>query len=135
METGDIFEVAKDNVIWNDHNDRINGFPTILYGGFYIQQPFRISKGEIITIETTGPAIIYIVFERGARGGGFQSSLPSDEFIREIGEIKTASSSQDLSMIFSRKFDSEITHSLPATTTQKTVMLIIVKPYCTGICI
>ena len=99
--------------------------------------PYRkIERGEAISITVTGDAIAYVAIEVGKqRSGGYENSLPENGWkAMENGAIKAEKKETSVTLIkiFSKSVNEEKNEVLPATTTEETVMLIIVVPNCQG---
>ena len=131
VPNGKLLKMKQGEVPWFDKQYSIIEFPSYLKNGYFIQMPFgNISIGSIISVKTTGPAIIYVSTYLGIMGGGYSESLPKDSWSKQDGIISTYGN--QLSNVFSRIFQNASTVTLPATTTKSTVMLIIVVPFCSG---
>ena len=120
------------------NNYKIRSHPPYLKGGFFIQQPYEISrKGEKISIVVTGKVKIYVAIpayiQDFQRTGGFELSLPKSGWKRETGRI-AIDEGYDLSHIYSKQYgtNTEQTISLPSITTEKTIMIITVVSICSG---
>ena len=103
-----------------------------------------IPKNTVITIDVTGSAIIYVATrnqshngeaEQIDRSGGYLETLPKNGWKKEEGFIDTFDVIErftTLNEIFSTLVKNETKISLPATSTDKTNMLIVVVSICEG---
>ena len=116
---------------WLDRQYKITEFSPYLRNGYFIQQPYEnVSIGTEIFVTVTGPATIYVSTYGGTWDGGYSTSLPDASWIKGEGQVST--SGPQLYNVFSRILYGASTLALPGTTTNKTVMLIVVVPYCSG---
>merc|ERR1712151_348435 len=100
-------------------------------GGHYIEQAHKaIAKGSVISIKTAAASKIYIAVEASGRDGGFRNSLVKAGWKKEQGSV--ANTCCALNAVMSKTTTSGGTVKLPATTTGKTVMVIVVVPICGG---
>ena len=85
-------------------------------------------------IEVTGQATVYVAVDNESYSdGGYKESLPRNGWETEIGEINLDIDMFTLNLIFSKSLnDKEAQIVLPKTTTQRTLMLIIVVSICPG---
>ena len=110
----------------HDRTYKIRTFPAYLNDAFFIQVPHKsIAQGSVITIISSGTSTVYVGFEYPGDSGGFEQSLPSSGWRKEEGTILT--SDRTMKEIYSMNFNGATSISLPATTTRRTVMLIMAK--------
>ena len=130
---------------WIDRFLHIIHFPAYLNEGFFMRQTYQsIPKNTVITIDVTGSAIIYVATrnqshngeaEQIDRSGGYLETLPKNGWKKEEGFIDTFDVIErftTLNEIFSTLVKNETKISLPATSTDKTNMLIVVVSICEG---
>ena len=126
---------------WSDRNGfKITNYPPYLKGGFFIQQPgSSIPKGTEISIVVTGNVTVYVAipgnWQINSRSGGYEESLPRNDWKKEMGEISLDWNEHGhLDKIYSKDYRAHtvMTISLPPTTTAKTTAIITVVPICSG---
>ena len=98
--------------------------------GYFIQLPYNIPNGTVVSISITHPATIYVL-TRSNRHGRLPSSLPKDGW-KEITGLVETSASWKLEYIFSKVYNQLATTSLPVTNGEGTTVLVIAKAHCSG---
>ena len=110
----------------HDRTYKIKAFPAYLNDAFFIQVPHKsIAQGSAITIITSGTTTVYVGFEYPGDSGGFEQSLQDYGWNKKVGQILTTD--RTMKEIYSIDINGATSISLPATTTDKTVMLILAK--------
>ena len=132
VSTGTLQKVEKGAIPWFDQMYEIKEFSSFLEDGYFIQQSYgNISIGSVISVSVKGPSTIYVFIHGGMWDGGFSASLPKDSWSTENGHV-TTSGNQQLYRVFYRVAYEASDLVLPPSTTESTVMMIIVVPYCPG---
>ena len=132
VSTGTLQKVEKGAIPWFDQKYEIKEFSSFLKNGYFIQQSYgNISIGSVISVSVNGPSTIYVFIHGGMWDGGYSASLPKDLWSTENGHV-TTSGNQQLYRVFYRVSYKASDLVLPPSTTDSTVMLIIVVPYCSG---
>ena len=127
--------LKKGAVFWADSDKLyVTNYPKYLKEGFFLQhEKIKIVKDTGITIEVTGKAKVYVASSTWYGDGGYDESLPRNGWETEIGEINLDIDMFTLNLIFSKSLnDKETQIVLPKTTTQRTLMLVIVVSICPG---
>ena len=117
--------------LWHDREYSVIEYSDYLEGTHYIQLPFGIPNGTIISISLRLPAEIYILTPN-IRDGNFPKSLPKLGW-RHISGLIENSYDRDLNNVFSKVFNMPSTISLPSTIgVGDTTMVVLVKLICSG---
>ena len=131
MSTGKISEMKSNIVLWNDRDYFVINYSEYFDGGHFVQLPYGISTGTIISISVTMPASIYVLTQN-IRDGNFPVSLPNAGW-KPIGGL-IEHSNRRLENVFLKVIkDNHKTISLPATIGEGgTTIVILAKQYCSG---
>ena len=131
VSTGKRMKMKEKAALWHDRKYSVIEYSDYLEGSHYIQLPFGIPNGTVISISLRLPSEIYILTPN-IRDGDFPQSLPKVGWRHITGLIEN-SYNRDLNNVFYKVFNMPSMISLPSTVgLGDTTMVIFVKPICSG---